>query len=202
MVEYELKELKPNFKGNIFIGAEITAQARIFMHDCLKMLQRTDGVKIFQIETDCLMYSIPKNVVDPLNFSDLIGDFKHVVPQDCEILSYFALGNKNYSLLYRDPSHKINTILKVKGLSLKSAHIEKLIDNQTYSDYIESHFNKELKNVTIPQLRQFKSKTSSFNETRFRTFEFRNDLYLKRHLKHEKDIQQIDYVTYPYGFKL
>jgi len=197
LVEYELKDLKPNFKGNIFIGSEITAHARIYMHNYLKQLQNIPGAKIFQIETDSIMYSIPKNVIDPLPYSDLIGDFKHVVPENCDIQSFFALGNKNYSILYKDENEKVKTILKVKGLSLKSSHINHPISNEIYNDYIESHFKNEVKNVVIPQLRTFKGKTNAFNETRFRTFEFKNDLYLKRYVKQENTT---DYVTLPYGY--
>ena len=199
LVEYEMKELKPNFKGNIFIGSEITAHARIFMHDYLRKLQAVKGVKIFSIETDCIMYTIPKDAIDPLPFSDLIGHFKNVVPSNCEVLSYFALGSKNYSVLYKDGENKFSTILKVKGLSLKSAHIENLLSTNTYDDYIESHFKNELKNITFPQLRKTFNKTTNRSETRFQTFEFRNDLYLKRYV--DQTANNGNYQTLPFGYK-
>ncbi len=200
LVEYEVNDLKPNFKGNIFIGSEITAHSRVYMHDYLRKLQATDGVKIFSIETDCIMYSIPKGVIDPLPFSDLVGNFKSVIPTNCEVLSYFALGSKNYSVLYKGSDNQLNTILKVKGLSLKSAHIENFLSTQTYNDYIESHFKNELKNITFPQLRKTFNKSCNQTETRFQTFEFRNDLYLKRYVN-QGDPKSNHYHTLPFGYK-
>ena len=200
LVEYELNELKPNFKGNIFIGSEITAHARIYMHDYLRKLQAIDGVKIFSIETDCIMYSIPKHVIDPLPFSDLIGQFKNVIPITSEVQSYFALGSKNYSVLYKDSKKQFHTILKVKGLSLKSAHVENLLSTSTYDDYIESHFKNELKHITFPQLRKTFNKKSNQTETRFQTFEFRNDLFLKRYVESATN-NDGNYKTLPFGYK-
>ena len=200
LVEYEVNDLKPNFKGNIFIGSEITSHARVYMHDYLRKLQATDGVKIFAIETDCIFYSIPKKAVDPLPFSDIIGSFKSVIPTNCEVLSYFALGSKNYSVLYKDNHNQLHTILKVKGLSLKSAHVENLLSTQTYDEYIESHFKKELKNIIFPQLRKTLNKKCNQTETRFQTFEFRNDLFLKRYVNHEIT-EGNHYHTLPFGYK-
>ena len=201
LVEYELKELKPNFKGNVFIGSEITAHARIYMHDYLRKLQAIEGVKIFSIETDCIMYSIPKTATDPLPFSDLIGQFKSVIPKNSEVQSYFALGSKNYSILYKDDKNELNTILKVKGLSLKSAHVENLLSTSTYDDYIESHFKKELKQITFPQLRKVLNKASNQTETRFQTFQFRNDLFLKRYVS-SSALDNANYKTLPFGYKI
>jgi hypothetical protein len=202
LVEYEVKENKPNFKGNIFIGSEITAHARVFMHDYLKKLEAIKGVKIFSIETDCIMYSIPKTAIDPIPFSDQIGEFKSIIPLNCQVKSYFALGSKNYSILYQDSENKFHTILKVKGLSLTSAHVENLITSDTYNDYIESHFKNEIQNLTFPQIRKFVNKTSNYPETRFQTFEFRNDLYLKRYVVPVADGSNPGhYQTLPFGYK-
>lgn len=196
MVEYETKDVKKNLKSNIYIGSEITAHARICMHDFIRALQKVPGAKIFQLETDCIMYSIPRNVIDPLPYSDLVGEFKNVVPVDCDIKSFFALGNKNYSVLYQEPNGSLKTILKVKGLSLTSSHITHPLTAKKFNQYIDSHFEAELKSHVIPQVRKFKSKSSVFNEPRFTTFEFKNDLYLKRYVKNIEG----DYLTLPYGF--
>ena len=75
----------PNRKFNIYIGGQITANARIFIHQKLALLSQMPNVKIFKIDCDSLIFSC-KEIEDlPLNISPCIGHFKHEV--DGEILS-------------------------------------------------------------------------------------------------------------------
>ncbi len=196
VVEYESNRTDPNLKGNVFIGSEITAHARIFIHDHLKLLQ-SRGIQVYAVDTDCLFYSIPDEVEDPLIFSDCIGDYKYVIPKDCEIMSYHALGCRNYSILYKDPRDVLHTVTKVKGLSLKSAHLCEPIDHRTYENYIEQHFQNEYQSMSIPQVRKFAVKPFGLKESTLRSFEFKNDLFMKRYIN--KD--DCDFKTYPYGYK-
>ncbi len=195
LVEYEAISSQPNLKSNVYIGADINAHARIIIFDYIRLLQSV-GICVYAVDTDCLFYSVPKNVKDPLKFSDSIGDFKSVIPKNCEVLSYHSLGCRNYSILYKDCEAKLHTITKVKGLSLTSSHMSQLIDHQTYERYIEKHFQSEYQSLVVPQIRNIASKPS-FNVTpKLRTFEFKNDLFLKRYVKKH----DLDYKTYPYGF--
>ena len=195
MVEYETTSTQPNLKSNVYIGAEINAHARIIIHDYIRLLESA-GIQVYAVDTDCLFYSVPENVQDPLIFSDSIGDFKSVIPENCEVLSYHSLGCRNYSILYKDLDGKRHTITKVKGLSLKSSHMPQLINHETYETYIEKHFQSEYKSLVLPQIRHITLKPS-FNLTpTLRTFEFKNDLFLKRYVKKN----DLDYKTYPYGF--
>jgi len=196
VVEYENNYPEPNLKGNVFIGSEITAHARIFIHDHLKLLQ-SKGIQVYAVDTDCLFYSVPDNVQDPLVFSDCIGDYKYVIPKHCQIMSYHALGCRNYSILYKDEKDILHTVTKVKGLSLKSAHLCEPLDFKTYENYIEQHFQNEYQSMFIPQIRKIAVKPSCHKNAVLRTFEFKNDLFLKRYIN-EKDN---DYKTYPYGYK-
>ena len=71
-----------------------------------------------------------------------------------------------------------------------------LINHETYETYIEKHFQSEYKSLVLPQIRHITLKPS-FNLTpTLRTFEFKNDLFLKRYVKKN----DLDYKTYPYGF--
>lgn len=101
--------------------------------------------------------------------------------------------------MYKDTENQFHTILKVKGLSLKSAHVQNLLSTNTYDDYIESHFKNELKNITFPQLRKTFNKTRNQTETRFQTYEFRNDFYLKRYVKPVNE-NNGHYSTLPFGY--
>jgi hypothetical protein len=197
VVEYENNLTSPNLKANVFIGSEITAHARIIIHDHLKLLQ-SKGIQVYAVDTDCLFYSVPNNVQDPLVFSDCIGDYKYVVPKECQILSYHSLGCRNYSILYRDEKNStLHTITKVKGLSLKSAHLCEPIDHKTYENYIEQHFQNEYQSMFIPQIRKIAVKPSCHKRSTLRSFEFKNDLFMKRYI----DKNDCDFKTYPYGYK-
>ena len=90
----------------------------------------------------------------------------------------------------------MHTITKVKGLSLKSSHMSELIDHQTYKSYIEKHFQSEFQSLVLPQIRNITSKPLFTVTPKLRTFEFKNDLFLKRYVKKN----DLDYKTYPYGF--
>jgi hypothetical protein len=195
MVEYESSLNEPNRKGNVYIGSEINAHARIIIHDYIKILQ-SKGIQVYAVDTDCLFYSVPNNVTDPLPFSDSIGDFKSVIPQNCEILNFHSLGCRNYSILYKDDKGNLHTIVKVKGLSLKSSHLSHPIDSEMYENYIETHFQNEYQSLVLPQIKQMAVKPSFHLKPNLRTFEFKNDLFLKRYVKKN----DLSYNTYPYGY--
>ena len=77
LVEYETTPNQPNLKSNVYIGSEINAHARIIIHDYIRLLQSV-GINVYAVDTDCIFYSVPQNVQDPLKFSDSIGEFKSV----------------------------------------------------------------------------------------------------------------------------
>lgn len=195
LVEYEEVNLKPDLNTNIYIGAEVTARGREVIHNFIRDLQTIPGVKIYSVDTDAIFYSIPKSATDCLLFSDLLGDFKMVVPSDCEILSFYALSTRNYCVLYQDSEKKLHSILKVKGLSLKSTHLKHPLNEQIYNDFIDSHFRNEIQSLTIPQIRKSVKKPSFHVETSYSTFDFKNDLYTKRF------VDKNSCETFPYGYK-
>ena len=120
-----------------------------------------------------------------------------MIPKNCEILSYHALGCRNYSILYKDKKDILCTVTKVKGLSIKSAFLCKQIDYKIYENYIEQHFQNEYQSMFIPQIRKIARKPSCHKESTLRSFEFKNDLFMKRYIKKN----DCDFTTYPYGYK-
>ena len=195
-VEYKpsIEKTKPNLKGNLYIGAEINALARVFMYKSMLKIVQAQGI-IFAVDTDGLFYCLNKAVPDPLTFSDAVGDFKSVYP---EILNFFALGNRNYSLSYKNSDNTIINVIKIKGLSLTSHNLSDSLSTDTYRDYIDSHFENQYKNIYLPQLRQTVNKETKEPEDKMQKYNFSNDLFLKRFVCDEKPPT---YVTYPYGFK-
>jgi len=112
-------------------------------------------------------------------------------------MSYHALGCRNYSILYKDEKDTLHTVTKVKGLSLKSAHLCEPIDYKTFENYIEQHFQVEYQSMFIPQIRKIAVKPFCHKQSALRTFEFKNDLFMKRYVK----TNDCDFKTYPYGYK-
>ena len=195
-IEYQpsTEKTKPNLKGSLYIGAEINALARVFMYKSMLKIVQAQGT-LFAVDTDGLFYSLPKDVPDPLPFSDAVGDFKSVYP---EILNFLALGNRNYSLSYKSSDGKIKNVTKIKGLSLSSHNLSDSLSSDTYREYIDSHFQNEYKNIYLPQLRQTVNKDTKEPEDKMQRYNFSNDLFLKRFVCNEKPPT---YVTYPYGYR-
>jgi hypothetical protein len=196
LVEFESCDLKPNLTTNVYIGSEISAHGRVIIHDHIRSLQQLDGIKVFAVDTDCVFYSIRNDVQDPIVYSDAFGDFKSVIPDGCDVLAYYSLGCRNYSILYQDQEKKLHSVIKCKGLSLKSAHLQNNLTVETYKEFVESHFNDELKTITFGQIRRKEEKPNPHFKTTFTTFEFRNDLFLKRYV----DKNLTNFQTFPFGY--
>ena len=74
--------------------------------------------------------------------------------------------------------------------------MDHLINHQTYESYIEKHFQNEYQSLILPQIRKTTSKPSFKVTPQLKTFEFKNDLFLKRYVKKIDN----DFKTYPYGY--
>ena len=194
LVEYRKNDNKPSLKSNVYIGAEINAQARIFLYDKIKLVQSSGG-KVYYCDTDSIFFSLPKTCSDPLLYSNMIGDFKSEVPANCDVISFYSLGCKNYSLLWKDrTTGAIDSIIKVKGLSLTSSHIPNQLNSELYEAYIDSHFKNEFQSIIFPQTRKKCNKKSLLKTDKMSSYQFTNNLFLKRY------VNKKTFDTYPYGF--
>jgi len=196
-VEYSQPETAPCRKTNLYIASEITSLARNFIHDKIKLLQNVPGVTVYATDTDSIFYSIPRDSPDPLIYSDSIGCFKSMVPKYSNVIAYYSLGCRNYSLLYQDDNGKLTSTIKCKGLSLNCNHLTDSLTVETYEEFLKANFNQEMKSLTLAQIRQKTKKPSFISEPNLQPFEFRNDLFIKRYVKKESG----SYQTFPYGYK-
>ena len=197
LLEFEDLNAKPSKQANIYIGAHINAYARIFMYDFMTEIENCGG-KVYSIDTDGLFYSLPKDISDPLPFSNACGDFKLMFEVDDEILGYYALGPRNYSILYKSVGDVIKSKVVVKGLSLQSYELANLIDAHTFETFLEDHFNKKFNKISIPQKKQYIDYEKKIFASRLQMYTFENDLYVKRYFPKKPDKC---YSNYPYGFK-
>ena len=196
-VEYDNLFLSSNKNTNIYIGAQINSYARCIMYDHMLSLENA-GATIYSVDTDGLFYSIPKNSVDPLPYSNSCGHFKNMV-ENSEIISFFTLGPRNYSMLYKDKDEKIKSILKVKGL-VKHSAMRELINHQVFEDFLDSSFESELKSIIIPQLKFCLDKKTKKFCHKFQNFSFRNKLYLKRFVLSDCMTSNPRIETFPFGY--
>lgn len=113
-------EILPDRKHNVTIGSQITAYARIFIHEYILLLANVANCKLYQVNCDNLVFSLPSNQSLPsfLIFSHAVGHFKH--QYSGKIMSYFALGPKQYGLTYQGPQNTSIGINHLCGFNLKS----------------------------------------------------------------------------------
>ena len=196
-VEYKpiLKHVKPSKKANLYIGAEIIAKARVYIYNCIETLEKASA-RIFFVDTDGIGYSLDKSINNPLQFSNCTGDFKAV---QSNIVSFHALGNRNYTIGYIDSSDVLKYDYKVKGLSLTSEHVRNIMSPNLYENFLDKHFKEEFDQIYLPQVKNKVDMASKQSKATMHTVKFTNNLFVKRHIN--SNAAQQTYETFPYGFK-
>ena len=196
LVEYVLNDnsIPPNKSTNIYIGAEIASQALVVLRNYILSLKKVDS-KIFYYDTDSIVYSLKKNCDNPLPMSQAVGHFKHVYPPK-KIQSFYALGPRNYSISYLNSNNELCSIVKVKGLSLKSLSNKNIIDNNTYKTFIESNFNQNYECLLLNQTKKITEKRTKKAQYKLTSYTFNNVFTIKRYVPSANPL----YKTYPFGF--
>lgn len=139
---------------------------------------------------------MPPGTEDVLTYTPAFGDFKQVLGSN-SIKSFHSLSPRNYSIVSENPNGSNEHLLKVKGLSLKSANCCDLISTETYCDFLNKRFQDEVSQIYLPQVRlKIDKKKKTFNQILTR-FDFSNDLHAKRYILKEDN----NYETHPFGFK-
>jgi hypothetical protein len=189
-------QIKPSQSGNLYITSEINALARKFIYEQSELIESVQGI-ILSCDTDAIVYSLPPGVSDPLTYTPAFGDFKPVLGTNCQIESFYSLGPRNYSIVYKDATGCEQHLMKVKGLSTLSANTFDVISPEKYEDFIEKRFNSEVENIYLPQMRKkIEKQTKKFHEI-LTHFNFGNEIHVKRYIIKNDPA----YKSYPYGFK-
>jgi hypothetical protein len=181
---------KNNF--NIYIGAYVSAYARVVLYDYMLKLKDLK-INVLSIDTDCILFELFDGCDNPFSLSFTPGRLKPVY-ENCEILNYCSLGTRNYSIVYKDNQGNVNAQIKCKGLSLTSANLENTLSLSLYNEYLEKYLKKELQSIRLKQIR-FKTQKKSFlckkeEETHY---SFNNNLFIKR-------IVNLDASSVPFGY--
>jgi len=180
--------LKPSLKTNVYISAQITSYAREDIHKHLMVLA-SHNVKILKVNCDSILFVLKSNQKCPLNLSHAAGDFKDEISGT--ILNYFAIGAKNYILVYRDKCGQICHVNKISGLSLNS----RPANDENYQEFL-TKLNSEL-SISL-QILNKKRKIDWKNlsiESFVENFTISNTFQIRRVIK------QTTAITLPYGYK-
>ena len=142
------QKLPPNKNSNCYIGAQLTAYARQTIYSSLQVLEKTSAT-VFQVDCDSIIFSLPKLQVIPLPLSDAVGHFKHEIKN---ITSYQSLGPKNYCITFEN-NNIIQTVTKVRGLSLNNALNKNTFSAELFKTYVEQFLDKKYEKISIKQYR-------------------------------------------------
>ena len=185
-------KLPPNKNSNCYIGAQLTAFARQTIYSNIQKLENCRA-KIFQVDCDSIIFSFPKTKVIPLRISDAVGHFKHEIEN---IISYQSLGPKNYCITFKK-DNKIETVTKVRGLSLNNSLNENIFNDELFKNYVQLFLEKKKCQLAVNQYRtkgDFKRlKITSTLEQ----ITFSNTLSERRFL----NVESSDLNLFPYGYK-
>ena len=199
LIQVEFKpscfNIKPSKKANLYIGAEIIAKARVHIYNCIEILEAANA-RIFFVDTDGIGYSLDNATQNPLIFTNCTGDFKAV---QTNIQSFHALGNRNYTIGYLDSSNILKYDYKVKGVTLTSQHVSNCMTPNLYQNFLDKHFMREFDQIYLPQVKRKVDNTNKKSTLSMHTIKFTNNLFVKRYIKPDLEVQT--YETFPYGFK-
>jgi hypothetical protein len=170
---------------NCYIGGQICAYARQVIYEHMQTVDNVGG-EIIYVDCDALIFSLPKNVPNPLKISHALGDFKNVV--DGKILEFYSFGIKNYSILY-EKGGQLKHITKIKGLSFYTIHND--LTHEIYKQLIEDAFNQQKTSLYLCQHRKNPKKSSMPRS--LQNYTFTNRLSTRRII--------VNTVTFPYGYK-
>ena len=179
-----------------YITSQINCLARQYLYEQMLKVEEKKGI-ILSCDTDSIVFAMPKSVKNPLNISPEIGSFKNVL-NGCEIMSFYSLSPRNYSIMYKNEKNEMCHMLKVKGLSLGSDNCLQSISHLDYVACVDKNFQETINTVYIPQMRKKFEKTTKTYTDKLSGFTFSSESHVKRYFSQEGNI---NYETYPYGFK-
>jgi hypothetical protein len=194
-IKSDITKIPPNQQSCCYLEAQLTSYARELIYKHVVTVVNSGGI-VFNVDCDSIIFAQPKNTLSPLPIDHSIGNFKHELG-NVDILSYHSLGPKNYSISFMK-NNKIETISKVRGLSLSSITNKTLLNEKFFQEFIQQNLKGQKTLCMIPQLRikgNFKQLKVYSN---IEILRFTNDISTRRYLK--KDSKDC-YLTYPYGFK-
>ena len=193
-IKPDIHKIPPNRLSSCYLEAQLTSYARELIYKHVNTIVNSGGI-LFNVDCDSIIFGQLKNSICPLKINQSIGNFKHELG-NVNFLSYYSLGPKNYSISY-EKNGKIETLSKIRGLSLASITNQTLLSDKLFKDFIKQYFEDQKTFCRVPQQR-IKADFKKFKVySNIDLIRFTNDVSTRRYLKDTTEF----YVTYPYGFK-
>jgi len=186
------------FMSNVAYFLFFSAYGRQIVYDHMTKIEECGGT-VYAVDVDGIFYSLKNNEEDPLTYSNICGDFKNVIGYNNEIIAFYCLGTRNYSILYKTKDQELKSYIRIKGLSLSSHCIDNVISPSTYKSFLKNHFNETVEKIIIPQERFCIDNATKVVKKKYQHFTFQNDLYIKRYVNDNN--ADIRIPTFPFGFK-
>ena len=194
-IKPDLTKIPPNRSSSCYIEAQLTSYSRELIYKHVLTLINS-GAIVFNVDCDSIIFAQLKNTPSPLIINHSIGNFKHELG-NVDIISYHSLGPKNYSISFKKED-KIETISKVRGLSLSSVTNQTLLNEKLFQSFIDQYFKGKKINCKVPQYRLKGDFQNIKVLSNIKLMRFTNDISSRRVLKKNSDNP---YLTYPYGYK-
>jgi hypothetical protein len=194
-VEYlSKKQIHSSRESNLFFTSIINASGRLFMYELMQKLKSLQCTPLY-CDTDGIIFNSPKGFTQfPFEIGDAFGQFKAVLGK-AQLKKFFCLGPRNYALVYEEDGIS-KYLTKIKGICAKSDNVQNIITPLVYEDFINSHFQNEIKSIYIPQMKKRVPKELNSFQFQMITQKFTNEIHIKRFILKS----QTSHVTYPYGF--
>jgi hypothetical protein len=189
-IHQENQKQIPNLKTNVYLGGAIVAYGRQIIYDYLNEIEISGG-KLYQVECDSIIFSLPVSEKIPVPISECLGSFKHEI--DGNILSYYSFGPKNYSITYQNNfDQKMKTLTRISGLSLNNVMSQNEITESTFKDFLN---NSDL--ILQKSIAQVRTKKKKFEiETVLNQCTYSNTLCKRRFVNKENN----ELLLFPYGY--
>ena len=194
LVEGEPK--KKSLQSNPVVYAWTTSFGRIYIHRWLTKLCQA-GFRPLLTDTDQIIFSGPTTTPVPLDIGHCVGDFKPDLGYFAKLISYHAMGRKNWGLQYLSEDGHSHILSKVRGLRLNSEAIQKYLSKEQFMTYLQKHLDGEKVETKVPQSRVLVDGERSGVQEKIVYIKYTNNTSFERVLNTEDMVYAS---TTPYGY--
>lgn len=190
LVKVPKSRICSNPNGNLIYTSLVNAFARDRLYMDMLALKRS-GADLIYCDTDAVIIKTPKDFICPLKQGYNFGDWKKEY-EGSEIKAFYALGEKNYGIVYEE-SQILKDSIKISGLCMSK--MNQKLDINKYKELVVSSL---LEKKSSMELQHYKNSTTKYTTV---NKEFNYTLKATRLRKRFYICQNANIISYPFGFK-
>ncbi len=192
-LQIKRQKVLTNKKSNPVVAAFVNALSRISMHKTILKLN-TQHFKMLYTDCDSILVAGSKDIKPNINVGLCFGDFKE---ETKNVISYQALGKKNYCLTYTTPDGHTKSSFKIRGMSLTSHISQGHISAELFKQYLDAAQKGIKEENIVPQIRKMSYPEDFVVKKSIQYHTFSNVLTCQRIV----DTKSIHMETFPWDFK-